>query len=202
MEKKLKKQIGIFIAGILFFIFTISFIFAFAVSSSYYKGNPLKLSPGETRDISLVLQNMAGGENISAKASISKGSEIIKLIDSDNLYFVPLGGKTGVNLRVTIPSNAKIGDVYNIEIMFVTVADAKSGTFGFGSGIEQKFDVEVISLPTQEVEKAQESAKKPESKINKQIIIIIAILVIIILIILFFFRINKNKKKTFSRAKL
>ena len=54
-------------------------VFAFAVSSAYWEDNPLKIMPGETQNIKIVLQNMAGTENITLKGKISEGADIAKI---------------------------------------------------------------------------------------------------------------------------
>ena len=157
---------------------------AFAVSSAYYPENPLKLSAGQTTDFQFTLQNVGETENLSARATIAKGSEIIQITDPTNIYFVPAGGKTKVNLRATIPENAKAGQVYNFEIVFTTISTPQAGTFGFGSSIKQTFNVIVEPKPG-------EIEQKPEIKnLNLVIGAIILILITIIIIIIL-----KRKKK-------
>ena len=41
-------------------VFLISGVSAFAVSSQYWDDNPVSMNPGETKEITILLQNMAG----------------------------------------------------------------------------------------------------------------------------------------------
>ncbi len=119
----------------------ISNVSAFAVSSAYYKDNPLKLQPGKTFDFMIVLQNPSGPGNVMLKANILSGSEVLQVTDSDNLYTVPEMGKEKINLKAVIPENAKIGQVYPVNIELITVEESNNGEFGFGSAIGQNFDI-------------------------------------------------------------
>lgn len=122
-------------------LFLIGNISAFAVSSAYYNNNPLKLKQGETMDFMLVLQNPSGPEADMLKVNILSGSEILEITDPSNIYSVPTGDKTSVNLRATIPQNARVGQIYPVNIELITVSKSDSGEFGFGSAIGQSFDV-------------------------------------------------------------
>lgn len=154
-------------------------IFAFAVSSAYHPDNPLYIPPGETTEGYITLQNLAGESDVNIRAEIMSGSEILELTDPSNEYLVPAGEKTIVNYKITIPSDAKIDDVYPINIVFTTITEG--GGFSFGSSIGQKFNVIVGS-----------GAKPPEEGIPSWTIglIIGAIILITIIIIL-----TKRKKK-------
>ena len=120
-------------------------IAAFAVSSSYWSGNPLQLSPGESKNFSIVLQNLGGTSDLTLKAKISSGSEVIKIIDSSDIYTVPAGDKTKVNFEAVIPSDAEPGKTYDAKIDFSEVKQSSSGEFGFGSAIGQGFSIIVLS---------------------------------------------------------
>lgn len=180
-DKKIKKlSTVILMAFILFAILISSYITAFAVSSAYWSENPLNLYPGETKDFSLTLQNLASTEEVNLKARITESSEIIKIIDSGDIYSVPGGEKTKVNLRASIPDNAEIGDIYPFEITFTTITKTESATFGLGSSIKQGFNVEVIEKPeTKEI-----ATEKPEIKISTWIIIAIIVILLIIVVII------------------
>ena len=77
---------------------------------------------------------MAGNENITTRPNIIKGSEIMELTDPNDI-FVPVGGSIDVKVKVNIPSDAKIGDIYPIEVEFTTVTETESGAFGLGAGV-------------------------------------------------------------------
>lgn len=178
-------------AGILIaLIFLLSsYVSAFGIGSAYHKDHPLELSPGQTTDITFNLQNMAGSESISAKATIEKGSEIMSLVEASDIYVVPIGGSIDVTARVTIPSSAKAGDVYPVAISFTTVTKSESGAFGFGSSVGRTFDV-IVASPKEE---ASLSEEKPSISWSTYIIagIVVVILIAVILVIWF---ILKRKK--------
>jgi len=163
-----------------------SFVSAFGIGSAYYKENPLEISAGETKEIIFNLQNGPGPEDITTRASITKGSEIIT-IDSGDI-FVPVGGSVDVKASVNIPNDAKIGDIYPVEVAFITVTKAGAGTFGFGSSVGRSFNI--IIVPT-----AEERAKLAEQKpISSWIIyLIIGIVIIILIILAILFRLKKKK---------
>ena len=77
-------------------VFSILFVMAsyqvsgFGVSSPYWDEKALVLSPGESKDIVLELQNMVGDEDIVLRAEVEEGSEIVTLVDEDLDYEVPL----------------------------------------------------------------------------------------------------------------
>ena len=140
-------EIGILV-GILFFIS--GSVSAFAVSSAYWKGNPITIYPGETQNIQIILQNMAGTEDISAKGVILEGFEIAEITDAEDVYLVPLGGKTTVNIRVSIPEDAEVEDEYSLRVSFTTMATESAGPIGFSSGVERTFPVIVVQEPRPE----------------------------------------------------
>ncbi len=125
-------------------------VLAFAVSSQYYKGYPLYIPAGETQEVQMTLQNLASTEDVSVRADIISGEEIIKIIDSSNEYLIAAGGKTTVKMRVTIPSDAKLQDAYNVNIQFITITTGESGQFSLASGIDKGFQVIVGTGPVKE----------------------------------------------------
>jgi len=131
------------ILGILFLC--INFISAFGVSSLYYPGNPLKLMPGEARNITLVLQSSETSDT-TLKATVAEGSDILKIIDSSDTYIVPVQGRQTVNLQVTLPKNAKAGTVYPVKVSLSQVVK-NGGMIGFATAIDQHFDVVVTKNP-------------------------------------------------------
>ena len=144
-------------------------ISAFAVSSAYEPGiKSLEINAGETKEIVVILQNMPGPEDITAEATIIQGGDIATLLDEDATYFVPFGGKTDVNIRVTIPKSAKVGEDYTIEIAFTTVA-GEDGSFGFGGGVEKVIPVVIT--------------KSPSPEINNWVYFVIIILILLIIVI-------------------
>ncbi|MBX4212385.1 hypothetical protein KW787_02960 [Candidatus Pacearchaeota archaeon] len=164
------------------FLMMVASAAAAGVSSEYWKGaneKPLYVSPGETKDISFTLQNMVGSDDVSFKAEIINGSSIARIIDTNQVYAVPIGTKdTKVNIRISIPQSAKIGDRYNVGASFSTLTGQESGQFKIGSAFEEYFDVIVV-------EKAPEAKALAASTIisSTTLYIILGCLVLIIIII-------------------
>jgi LPXTG-motif cell wall-anchored protein len=176
--------------GVLIIFITLlnSYVSAFSLGSAYHSNNPLELSIGETKEINFNIQNMAGSENVSARMGISEGTEILTLTNPDEIYFIPLRGEVDVIVKATLPADAKIGDIYPVEVSVNTVEVGEKGTFGFGKSIGRKFDV--IVVPT-----AEERARLAEKTLIASWIIylIVGIIVLVALILFFWFR--KKRKK-------
>lgn len=136
---KMKKEI----ATIFIFLLVLSNVSAFGIGFAYHENNPLKISAGETRDIEMSLQNMAGPEEVNLKSRIIKGGEIIKLIDESDIYSIPVGGEKMANFQISIPEGTK-EDLYSIEVEFITVSQNEEGTFNLGSSVGKNFEVYVI----------------------------------------------------------
>ena len=145
------------IAGFLVVALLCSFVSAFGVS--YTWGSPLRLTPGESKEIYITLQNRAGEiGDVNARVDLLEGGEIAELIDSSSVYLVPYGGDARVNFTVSIPESAMPGQGYWIKLSVTTVSGEESGGMGFAMGSGEKIYVEVYSKDEEEVEIAQESS--------------------------------------------
>ena len=180
---KIYQQIGILLITIILFS---SFVSAFGVGAAYYKENPLKISAGESKEIIFNLQNGPGPNDVIAQPSITQGSGILELINSEKVL-VAVGASVNIKTRITIPKDAKIGDVYPIQMTFTTISKGES-TFGLSSSVSRKFDV--IIVPTAE-EIAREARLAEQGPITTEIIIAVILVFIIILVI--WIKIKKKK---------
>ena len=181
MNKKIFISAGI----LLLTIILISNIFAFAVSSTYHKDHPLEMVSGTSTNIQLVLQNMAGSEDIIAKGTILDGSDMARITDINDTYSIPFGTKKEVNIEVDSPKDAKIGKIYNLTVSFTTMSNTP-GTLGFGSGVEQKIPVVIVSGPKPQFVQTIE---------KNQTIIWIVGLIILIIIVLIIIKVVRSKTK-------
>lgn len=189
----MNKELAVIGSLIVLSILISSYAAAFAVSSTYWSENPLMLYPGETKDFSFTLQNLAGSEDVTLKAMITQGSEVVSIIDSTDIYTVPAGKKTSVNLRAVIPEGTGVGKVYPFEIVFITVAETEQGAFGIGSSIKQSFNVEVVEKVVEKPQVAEAfPQEKPETEISTWIAIAVVIILIIIVIIIILKKRNKK----------
>lgn len=187
---KMKTNKYTYLIGIslVFILLLSSYVMAFGVGSAYHKDHPLELSIGETKEIIFNLQNPVG-EDTMVKPSITKGSEILELIDPSDIS-VPVGASIDVKVKVSIPLNAKIGDIYPVEISFTTITESESGSFGFGSSVGRNFDV--IVIPT--AEEIAKLAKEVSETKTFSLLIVIAIVILIIIIISIILKKIKTKK--------
>lgn len=164
------------------------FVNAFGVSSPYWDENPLYLQPGETKEIVMILQNMVGGEDITMIGNLNSGNEIAKITDESLTYEVPLGvSNVPVHLRITMPSNAKPGDEWQVGIEFKTIAP-NTGGVSIGGAISKGFKVIVPEKPSV-------SAEVPKVVQTSAIgfIILVIILVILLVVIKYFYKGKKQK---------
>jgi len=159
-------------------------VLAFGVGSKYWQENPLIISPGETKDIFVTLQNMAGETDLLATGKITTGSEIAWITDADKTYLVPTGGEIiQVNIRVSVPIDAQLGDLKELIISFTTQGTG-DGPLSIGSAVEREIPISIQEKPKEVI---VEEAGMPAWVIYL-ILVIIALIIIIVIIV-------KNKKK-------
>jgi uncharacterized membrane protein len=132
-NKKLYLTLTFLLAGILM----LGNVLAFAVSSMYWEENPIIINPGESKQAFIILQNIAGTEDVSANVGISQGSEIATLNNPGMVYDIPLGQKVQVNFTVSVPDDTEIGGDYNVVFDISTIAQQGTGPMSFGSGAQK-----------------------------------------------------------------
>lgn len=155
-------------------VLLISSVFAAGVTTPYWKGT---LSSGESIIIYFGLQNGIGDSNLTLRASVSRGSEIASLVDSDTDYLVPLGKEEiKVPVKIQIPADAKIGEMYKITISFRTVESGEGQPLALGQAFDSSTEVTVIE-------------KVPSEKNNNFIwIVSLAILILLIIVIIYYLK--------------
>ena len=192
------KTIGI---GILILL-AMSSVSAFGVSSSYWGGHPLYVSPGEIKEIELDLQNQDSdtGDAIASVAQTS-GSEIAQLKEEGKLYDMPYGtAKTPVYIEITIPQDAEPGQTWTLTFDVVSSADQKNpGVIQFNTGMKVSFDVVVQS--NEENTTTTQEAPESTSDNTKWIIGAVLIGIVIIAIILMYASQKRNEKPSKGKRK-
>jgi hypothetical protein len=178
-NKKITKNI---LLSLVIMTILASNILAFAISSAYYKGYPLYIPAGETKNIQMLLQNTEAND-LTIKAEVTNGGDIVQITDPSSIYLVKANGKTFVNLKVTVPSDAKTYQDYSINLIFSESAGNGVKTLGLTSSIGQNF--EVI---------AAESAYIPP-KTNLTLILGLVIAGVLVIVILAFLFVNKKRNK-------
>ncbi|NCN87049.1 hypothetical protein GW932_04390 [archaeon] len=164
------------LSGIIFFSLLIN-VSAFAVSSQYWEENPLTMTEGETKQIEIYLQNMAGTEDITAKGSITEGTGIARFIEEPT-YLVKAGEKTKVIIEVKAPKGTEIKNYY-IKVSFETTSE--QGNFALKNSVERVIPIKV-----------ETESKKVISKTAFYLIIGLSAIIILLLV---FLLLKKNKKK-------
>ena len=181
---KSEKGLKFLITFSLMIVLLTSFVSAFTI------GGPGKvaLNPGQSTDTGFSLQNGFGTEDIIVEGVITEGSEYASFTEGTR-FIVPAGSKVPARIRVSVPANADVGDVYPISLSFNTVSggDTDGGTIDFSKGYSTSFNVEVTPIP---VEPGQEV---PAAEGISMIWWILGILVVIIVIVVIWISV-KNKK--------
>jgi len=167
-------------------IFASSLVNAFGASSPYFNNNPLILSPGESKDIEIYLQNMVGDKDITLQAEILLGKEIASFLDTSPNYLISFGKKDiKANLKITIPKEAKDGDKYTISINFKEKKSEKQELLQITGGVTTSFPIIIKEL--------QKSPKETSTKTFFYLIISTLILSIIIVIVLLIKSVKSRK---------
>ena len=157
-------------------------VFAFAISAPYSKDNPLSMQPGETKDISFVMQNLEGDSDVNAVVSLLEGKEIAEII-SGTTYSIPLGTvERNIVLRISIPSDASAGNNYNVKFSVQSSPVDKEGDIQLGVGYNVDFPVIVLEK-TAPAPSPQEIEQPEKSGMIWIIVLIVAIVIVIGLII-------------------
>ena len=210
IEKMKTKNIFLIIVPLLLILLSFN-AYAFGVTAFYWDKKPLYLNPGESREIQAFgLQNMVGEKDMTINVEQISGSEIAEITDKSLYYNVPYGSKdVYIGMMVTIPPDAKIGQVYSVGLRFKESAGEKQGesvqTVGgmtnsievvVGKRIEtSQIITEEPKMPIKE-EQPQTTLPKPlkESYYITALLILITILVIIIIFIKYEHKIKKKPR--------
>jgi len=168
-------------------------VLALGVSAPYWKENPLKMYPGQVKEISFTLVN---GEKEDARAfvAISEGKEIAEITSWAEYLVSPTSTDEKIILKISMPQNAKIGDLYGIKFSIKSSPTKETGTVQLNIGYNVNFPVSVVSSSEATVEvKTPETEKAQLSKII--ILLPLVIIAVIIFVILYMSRRIKNKFK-------
>jgi len=189
---------------ILIFLLLVPLVSGFGITSMYWPGNPLVLESGQTVDVTLLLQNMVGDEDVTLRAEIEEGKEIAELIDSNLDYLVPFGRKdVSVSVRVSIPEDIPLDKEYNIVISFKQIIPNEARTLQLTSAIKKTIPIKIVGEGgVQEPEKPPISvtAVTGEGKVPSQSSYILVGVIFVILAIIFLI-LKRRKVKVYKRKK-
>ncbi len=173
---------------LLLVIFCLNSVLALGVNSPYWKDNPLKMYPGETKSIEFILENSVS-EQKDAKA-------VVALVDSQGIaeiagqtdFTIPPGARDKkVIIKVSVPKEVEIGKIYNVKFSVRSSDEKQSGNIQAIVGYDVDFPVLVV-------EKSQ--ASKEQIKItNTDYSFIITVIVVLLIAIISYIIYKKNKFK-------
>jgi len=157
-------------------------VFAFAVSSSYHKNRPLVMVPGETANIDIKVQNMVGGGgDIIAVVEIASGKDIATLQEDKVEVLVPFNTfTTAVPIQVTIPQEAKVGEVREISIAIGQKSEGNGAPLSLSTSYRMNIPVqigEIANTPEPIVE-------QPRTVDVNSIVTVVSVLLLLILFLL------------------
>ena len=178
---KINASLGmIILAGILLSAFTS----AFAVGIS----GDLNLNPGQSFDAYYdIMNNYGGGGDIMVEGKFLEGSEIASFSKGDK-FNVPAGSVVSVAVRYKIPTNAAIGTVYPIKVIFKTVSEGTgSGSVSFAEDVVRTLSVSVGAKP------AELPAPEEKAKAGANVWMYVIIILIIVIIFAVWFSMKKKR---------
>jgi len=123
---KNKKEIRIIILGFMSFLLVLSLISAIGLSLDYNDKNPLKVGPGETKEVIIGRLQNPDNESITLKLEIIEGADIAE-VTSDTLTLPAKSLDTSLNLKISIPEGTPEGTKYKIGIKYADIT-SKNGT--------------------------------------------------------------------------
>ena len=166
-------------------IFLATSVSAFGITSFYYEGHPLILNPGDTKDIQLLLQNEKDSQPVTIQAKLS--SDIAEITGRTQWDLKSGEIDVPINVKVTIPETAQIGEEYSVSLAFTTVAEPGSKMLEFGTEIGKS-----IPIVIGEVIQKEEPKKSLIDIIPLNTLMGIGILIVLAALVIFLY---KKKKK-------
>lgn len=181
------------------FVLLASFISAFGVSSHYWGDNPLKLAPGESKEVVLGLQNMVGGEDLTLEAMVTNDEGIIASIaDEKSIYSVPFGTKDReILVNVSVPGDAEAGKIYKVIVSLRQISTEGGGMLQITGGVTSTIPVQIVSF-----EESHKRVEEPPriARQNGNLLIISTIVLLVVALTIFFVARRKIGRKQKNRT--
>jgi len=183
---KMKNNIIVFIVTL--FILT-PFVNAFGATTYHWEDSPLEISPGETKQTELVLQNMVGEKDLYLSAEIIEGSDITSILDDETTYFIPFGSKDViVNLEVSIPDSYEIGGRQNVVVSFKEAVEDEGQMVQMSGAVSVSIPILVKELDDT-LEGSPESSGFPYG-----VVVVLGSMIVVGIILVKYKTIKKTKK--------
>jgi len=153
--------------------------------------------PGQTVDEFIRMQNLALGDpDLEFTGTLIDGAGVVSFIGSSE-YEVPNGEIVDAPIRISVPSDAQIGQVYTISMVFRSVpvsADVDEGNaVQFTQSVGFSFDVKVVEQS--QIPEATPD-ELPATTGDNTLLYILVVLGVVILIVIIWFALRKNKDQT------
>lgn len=198
MPRELRRNISL---AILFFVLILSLIkpaHAFGVSAPYWKENPLNMQPGQTREVTFLLQNMVGDEDYIATASLEQPNPYVRFKDEKPTYEVPAKTKdVPVTIIISVPPDAQVGSTMPVAIAFKTGKKGGEQQVALGIGITKYFDLYIHTESSPEQKEIPASTTRVPQKTTAELLAkpIMNALVILVITFIIWFLIRRSKKR-------
>jgi len=174
-------------------IISINLVFAFGITSPYYEGNPLKMTPGQTSEVAFLIGHTEN-DRLRATVTLEEDGGIAELIDGPDYTMGP-GESKRIYFKISVPEDAEIGDTYNVRFSTVS-SPIEEGTVQIGVRYNSEFLVQVV-----EDEEASQ-IQPPEKQQMKIKVWVVALILVILIAILIYFIIRINKKHNITKVAL
>jgi len=169
-------------------LFSINFVLAMGVNSPYWDANPLKMHPGQEKEISFTLVEKPTEDIKNAFVEVIDLAGIAELTSGTDYEVVPGTTDTKIKFKVTISETTQIGETYELRFIVKSAPADEQGTVQLGISYDIKVPVEIVE---ESQVPAEIQTQETSSKGFPIWIILIIIIVIIIILIVF---LNKNKR--------
>lgn len=115
MINKKKRVMQVFLVNVILIMILCPLISALAFSSYYQTAQPVRVAPGEERDVVIGNLQNSGEKDITVKITLLEDAGIATLIDDE--IIVPAGATNGaVTLRISIPEDISEGTPYSLKM--------------------------------------------------------------------------------------
>ncbi len=166
-----------------FLVFSLQVVSAAGAGTYYSKNNPLKMYPGQEKEIILYLQNAKGDTDLIFETNLVDGSEIAEIV-SGNVYEVPFGTvDKNVVLNINVPEDSGVGQEYKLVVEFRQIsAGVSEGMVGIVTGFDALIPVKVVSQGDETPESTQPTVSEEEDGMAVWLWVLFAVLALIALI--------------------
>lgn len=163
----------VFVFGILF----ACLVSSAGVSTPYWTDHPAVVSPGQSGEFEMYLQNMVGDQDLVFSLRYEQNDGSITSLEQTE-YLVPAGrDDVAVKVRYSIPADAQVGQEYNVKIAFNTRSPGTEGGIETGIGI-----VRTIPFVVGEQSSLQFGEDRSSPAFSFAVYLIIALIVVALIV--------------------